>query len=368
MNLTSIGDFAYFALIYSWLSRRITQFGSDVMGRAMLWVSSVALILVTLWVLIQGYRMITGQSREPMAAMVSHMAKIAVVVSVASSMALGSVPLQNFFTVGLAQDINQLVTGSATSPTSAIDKNLAYTQLAMGAIDAVYVPSDDPPTADVKARAMLIATLGTAGPAMAAGAMLLLYQMTMALFIGFGPLFILCLIFDQTKELFRRWLMYGLGTLFSMAVLNFVVSLVLDLTLRVAAALWGTSAISGITGLNAEGFSSQAMQQGGVGLLMTVLIVSTPPMAAMFFNGTMGQFIHFSAVGSGAASRPGPQGQPPGSYGGQAPVNASQTGHGKDDGTGGFNNHATIPRPLGTASAAPPDAVKPYQSSPEVRA
>lgn len=365
--MTSIGDFVYFALIYKWLTQRITQFGSDVMGRTMTWVSGVALILVTLWILIQGYRTITGQSRESMMAMVANMGKIAVVVTMASSMALGGVELQSFFTTALPQGINQLVTGSSTSPTDAIDRNLAYTQLAMGAIDAVQVPTGDTATADAKARTMLVATLGTAGPAMAAGAMLLLYQVAMALFIGFGPLFILCLIFDQTKELFRRWLMYGLGTLFSIAVLNFVVSLVLELTLRVSAALWGTSVITSITGGSAEGFTNQAMQQGGVGLLMTVLIVSTPPMAALFFNGTLGSFSHFSAFGAGATSRPGPQGQPAGSYanhGGHSPH--APAPRQVSDAPQNIPSAMTSARPLVATSTANSDTIKPYQG-PEVR-
>jgi hypothetical protein len=119
MNLTSIGDFAYFALIYNWLSVRIIQFGSDVMGRAMNWVSALALILVTLWVVVQGWRLLTGQSRESMTAMIASMTRIAVVVTVASSMALGSVQLQHFFTTDLARSINELVTGSYTSPPTA---------------------------------------------------------------------------------------------------------------------------------------------------------------------------------------------------------------------------------------------------------
>jgi type IV secretion system protein VirB6 len=242
----------------------------------------------------------------------------------------------------------------------------------MGAIDAVQVPAGDTANAEAKARAMLIATLGSSSPAMAAGAMLLLYQMAMALFIGLGPLFILCLIFEQTRSLFQRWLMYGLGTLFSMAVLNFVVSLVLDLTLRVAEALWGAQIITRITGLGAEGFTSQAMQQGGIGLLMTVLIVSTPPMAAMFFNGTLGSFMHYTAFGGGTASRPGPQGQPPGAYGsaGAYGGNVSRRS-GRTDSpptTGGGSTLTPHPHPLGATSTAPSDTVKPYQGGTEVRA
>ena len=67
---------------------------------------------------------------------------------------------------------------------------------------------------------------------------------------------------------------------------------------RVAAAFW-TSALAGaLVGSNfTEGISSQSMQQGGMGLILTVLIVSTPPMAAMFFQGTLGHFSSYSQMG-----------------------------------------------------------------------
>lgn len=305
--------FVYFVLIYNWLSDRINTFGMDLMARLMTWSSGIALVLVTLWIMIQGYRMITGRSRESMMAMVTDMTRIVVIVTAATTMSLFGGDLHRLFTTGLSTEINQFFTGSSDTPAQTIDENLAWTQLALGAIDAVQVAAGDAENAQAKAHAMLLAGFGTASPPMAAAAMLLLYQFTIALFVGLGPLFILCLVFDQTKDLFRRWLMYGVGTLFSMAVLSFVSSLVLQLTLRVAAALWTAGLVNQITGLGAEGFSSQALQQGGLGLLMTVLIVSVPPMAAMFFQGTVGNFLTYSAFGR--ASSPGPQGQPPGSYG-----------------------------------------------------
>ncbi len=40
----------------------------------------------------------------------------------------------------------------------------------------------------------------------------LFYEVALALFIGLGPLFILCLLFEQTKTLFQKWLFYGIGT------------------------------------------------------------------------------------------------------------------------------------------------------------
>jgi type IV secretion system protein VirB6 len=186
--------------------------------------------------------------------------------------------------------------------------------------------------------------------------MLLLYQFAMALFIGLGPLFILCLIFDQTKDLFRRWLMYGIGTLFSMALLSVVCSIVLRLTIKINEAMWGAKIVNKLLGSSTEGLNSIAMQQGGIGLLLTALIVSVPPMAAMFFQGTLGNFLTYSAFG-GAGSSIGPSGQPPGSWsahrvsGGSAQY--SLPDEGRQTGTQFAPRMAT-----GTAPAAQPDTVK----------
>jgi type IV secretion system protein VirB6 len=54
-----------------------------------------------------------------------------------------------------------------------------------------------------------------------------------------------------------------------------------------------------------------------MGLILTTLILTAPPMAAMFFQGTLGSFMAYSQIGgSGVGAQPGPQGQPPGSMGG----------------------------------------------------
>ncbi|WP_395117695.1 type IV secretion system protein [Rhodanobacter sp. FW102-FHT14D06] len=347
--------FVYFALIYKWLSDQIDGFGMTLMATFMTWASAIALVLVTLWIMIQGYRMITGQSRDSMMALVMSMTRIAIIVTVATTMSIFGTNLLSLFTNDLSNGINQMFTGDNTSVAQTIDDNLAWTQLALAAIDTVQVAPGDTETVDQKNHALLIAGLGTSSAPMAAAAMLLLYKFALALFIGLGPLFILCLIFEQTKSLFQRWLLYGIGTIFSMAVLAFVSSLALQLSLRVAAALWSANIINTITGQGAEGFSTQALEQGGVGLLLTVLIISVPPMAAMFFQGTLGNFMPYAAVGAGAASRPGPQGQPPGSYGygGSPQLNIAQSSSNQVS-SGGFN----VGRMAGQATPAQADVKK----------
>jgi type IV secretion system protein VirB6 len=56
-------------------------------------------------------------------------------------------------------------------------------------------------------------------------------------------------------------------------------------------------------------------------LILTTLILTAPPMAAMFFQGTLGSFMAYSQIAGSAAA--GPQGQPPGSYTPQQTTNAN---------------------------------------------
>ena len=341
--MQDVSAYLYYRLIYNFLSDKIERFGLDMMQRVAAWASAVALVLVTIWILIQGYRVLTGQMREPLMGLVISMGRIVVIVGAATTMGFAGTDLHTFLTSTVDKQVHQFFTGQEDETTSdAIDKNLAWTQLALGAIDAVQVVPGDQQSQDAKSHAGMLAAFGTASPPMAAGAMLLLYQFAIALFIGLGPFFILCLIFDQTKSLFTRWLMYGIGTIFSMALLSVVASMVLDLTIAVNEAIWGAKIANKLLGTDAEGLSTLALQQGGIGLLLTTLIISVPPMAAMFFQGTLGSFSPYS-VFSGGSQRPGPQGQPPGSWGGASSPAPGITGSQKttDMNSGAFNGRTT---------------------------
>lgn len=348
--MSDIASYVYFQLVYKYLQDKINTFGMDLMHRMMTWAAAIALTLVTLWILIQGFRIMTGRSREPLMEVVINMGRIVVIVAAATTMAVASTNLNSFLTTQLDEEVHYLFTGNANETTSsAIDQNLAYTQLALASIDSVKVLNNDPEMIDKKGRTAIMATIGTASPPMTAGAMLLLYQFAMALFIGLGPLFILCLIFDQTKDLFRRWLMYGVGTVFSMALLSAVASMVLELTLKISGAMWGAKIVNNLLSNTSEGLSSTAIQQGGIGLLLSVLIVSVPPMAAMFFQGTLGSALTYSVFNGGG--RPGPQGQPAGSWAGPTP----NYGGGRDSvaSHGNFPSHQSLATRVSGVSQPP---------------
>jgi len=298
-DLSGFIQWAFFAETFEWLNGQIDAFQAAMLGRTMSWVSGMSLTLLTLWVLSQGFMIVTGRSRESLMGLVVGSLRGFLIVLAATSMSFAGRDVTNFISKKMPEEIHQVITGSDEKVEDSIDENLKLMGLIFALVDALPVSDSDQNQSDQRMIASMTG-IGIAGPSVIGGAMLMLYKLAMVLFVGFGPIFILCLLFDQTKDLFKRWLMYGIGTMFSMGVLAFMVSLATKLVAITAVAMV-TAYIANSTGSTngfGAGLSSSAIQQGGIGLLMSVLMVMTPPMAAMFFNGTLGQFVANSSFGN----------------------------------------------------------------------
>lgn len=311
-DISGLVNLVFYQEINNFLRDELAEYQTNLVGRMMTILGVVAVSLLTLWIFYQGFRIVTGRSRESMMGLVVDSLRATLIIGIATGFAVGNATIYNGITDGLGDVIVGVVADAdADSLYGDMDKALAAMSLALGSVEAVQVePGSDAETA--KKRNMYFVGIGTAGPAISAGIMLTLNKVAMALFVGLGPLFILCLLFDATKSLFQRWLLYGIGTLFSLAVLYVMVKLAMDLTLAVAAAFWANNLLSMVS---EQGINTMAIQQGGLGIIMTMLLISAPPMAAAFFQGTLGSFMHYNALSPPANNSPGPQGQPPGAYG-----------------------------------------------------
>ena len=313
-----ISDLLFFREINSFLTGEIEVFRDNLLGRTASLLGGAALSLLTLWIMIQGYRIAIGQSRESMMGLVTNSLRAVLIVGLATAAAATGGSVYRAVTDGLSSEVSRMVTGTDDDVYDRIDKCLAYMQVALASIDTLDV-AGDPILNDKKERAMWFAGIGTGGPAVMAGTMLLLNKVAMALFVGLGPLFILCLLFDQTKGLFGRWLYYGLGTMFSLALLSVMVTLATDMVIAVAASFWA----SALLGAGPDSINSMALQQGGMGVVLSMLIMTAPPMAAMFFSGTLGSFVPYSQMTTNAPARP--QAAPQGYVGGAPATMAADT-------------------------------------------
>jgi len=305
----SLPNMVFFSEINGFLDDElIGEYLPNLGARVMRVLGGLGVTVLTLWILLQGYRVVTGQSRESMMALVVSSLRATLIVGVALGVAVSWGTIYQTLTDGLARTINETMTGEEhiEGAYADIDRTLAILQVALEAIDAVDV-RDNMVTQQQKDRALLFTGVGLGGPAITAATALLLNKIAIGLVVALGPLFILCLLFEQTRSLFQRWLFYGVGTLFSMALLSVMVTLALDMVIAVGMAFWVTS----FMGIGSESVIAMAMQQGGLGLILTALIVSAPPMAAMLFQGTLGQFSPYSAFNQpqyGAPGQPGAAG------------------------------------------------------------
>jgi len=290
-------QFLFFKTINDFLREEIEIFQWNLLSGTATIIGFVAMTMLTVWIMLQGYRIVTGQSRQPMMALVVDSLRAMLILFIATTAAYASPKLYWTITDGMTSAISGLVTRDSQSPFEAIDSNLAKLQGAMVLIDAIST-GNDKQAEDNKARNQWFTGIGIAGPAVVAGAMLLLNKIALALFVGFGPLFIVCLLFDQTKQLFSKWLLYGIGTVFSLATLSVMVTIAMKMMAAVTAAFLARYYAGMATGTSSnDGLNSMALQQGGLGFLLSTLIIMAPPIAATFFQGTLAQFQTYSPFG-----------------------------------------------------------------------
>lgn len=297
--LDTATQFVFFQTINDFLRTEIDIMQWKLLTGSAQIIGFVAVSVLTVWIMFQGFRIVTGQSRQPMMVLVGDSLKATLVVFIATSAAYSSSSIYWTLSDGMSTTIAEYVTGEDGSPFQHIDSNLAGMEVAMGTIDAIDTGGDQA-AQDAKDRDRWFTGIGIAGPSVIAGSMLLLNKIALALFVGFGPIFIMCLLFEPTKQLFSKWLLYGIGTVFSLAVLSVMVTIAMKMMAAVTAAFAVKYLLSmpsmGGTG-STDGINSMALQQGGLGLLLTTMIISAPPMAAAFFQGTLGQFNSYSPFG-----------------------------------------------------------------------
>ena len=331
----------------------------------MIIVVTLSLILLTLWMMWYGYQMVTGNSQASAKDFVYKAVRAWIIIAFATGLAAS----MGFSIRAVTTDLSNLVSSAMTGSTDAskctstasdsgfmgckIDQNLIRAQAAMAFVNQLDT-GGDPVLEDKKSKASLMTAAGIGGPAIVAGAFLLALKVAMALFISLGPIFIMCLLFKQTTQLFWKWLYYGLSTMFATAMLAVVSDISMDLVENISGALFvsdlftnllGSAALSG----NTAGIMQASMQQLGLGLILSTLLISTPPMAAQFFNGVMGSYTAQNPLGGWGMTAPSTT-----SMGGHA--GASGYGTTGAAGARGANGSAA---PIGNNGSRGVDAVAP---------
>ena len=337
--IDGLNDLALYRSISNYVDARIAFFTESTLANVFTIVGAFALILLTLWILWYGYQMVMGNSQNSAKDFVFKAVRAWIIIAFATGLAATSGFSVRTITTDLTNAVSQTLAGDNRDNQGAaarclnvaerqsfmgckIDQNLIRTQAAMAFVNQIDT-ANDPVLEDKKARASLFAAVGVGGPAIVAGAMLLTLKVAMALFICLGPIFIMCLLFKVTTPLFQKWLYYGISTMFATAMLAVVSDIAMDLVENISGALFVTNIVASVLGdtaSNTAGVMQAATQQLGLGLILSTLLITTPPMAASFFNGVMGQFSSYNQLGGMGVPA---SGVPPSSSGGYSSGGAS---------------------------------------------
>ena len=312
-------DLLLYSGIRDYIYARISFFTEQVLSQNLTLALTVIGGLLTLWVMIQGYLIATGRSQEGLKGFVFSLGKTYFIVAIALGVAAGGSFGVRTLTDTLSDGISQIMTGDSdvgskclTQDSQAIvgckiDQNLTATQAMMSLLNEIDTADDDY-LEEKLTEARWFAGVGTAGPAIVAGTLLIMFRIAMALFVGFAPIFILCLLFKKTAPLFQKWLYYGLSTIFSGVMLGVMADISMDLVSNITVPTASVDFISTVfTGEGTKGIMQMVTQQLGLGLMLSTLLITVPPMAGMWFNGVMASYSGYNAMqgwGSGQPATP----------------------------------------------------------------
>ena len=302
-----IGGLIFFSAMREYIKHQLESYLADGLNRVISFVGVIALTMLTLWIMIEGYRIMTGQSRTPLVAFIVNAGKAVMIVTIATSGAL-----YNDWVVDTIDDfrdeVTYLITGTDQDVYRQVDNNLALTQTMLSTVSTL-AKRDNATDAEAK-KAWWIGAFGGAGPAVVGGMVSLLNEIMLHFAIMLGPLFILGLLFEQTKQLFWSWVKSVLGLMLSMGVLAFLSGLVMKITIGYATAAVAAIAVNnwlpGVAGLlDMPSITDTMMVQGGIGLLLTTLLITIPPAVSQFVGGTLGGGVSgFSPWGSAGGGNP----------------------------------------------------------------
>lgn len=270
----------------------ITQFGYAGLGRMFVLALQIGTVGLTLWFMVQGLRIATGQSKTPFLGFVLRAIVVLVVVATAQGFALLGMDIASLIP-WLQNVIAQAITGGDyQDPASMVQTVVGY----MLALQTALQVHQSSVTAGISMANVLAFLTGVsqALPAMLAGGLLLLNEVALNLCLVLAPLFTLCYLSSKTRFLFVNWVKFTVANLLSMVVLSVVTTVALQALLMLMVGLFSMDTAGNLVGDSGLQLTDMATLSGGVGLLLTVLVLGVPPVVANFFNG--GAAVVFSGM------------------------------------------------------------------------
>src|SRR3546814_9337407 len=96
----------FFKIVNEFLQSEIDRFGIELLGRTLRWIGMIALSAMTIWIMLQGWRVVTGRSRDSLMALVSDSLRATLIVGIATGRTFGGPRIFAF----LSNEVNAAIT------------------------------------------------------------------------------------------------------------------------------------------------------------------------------------------------------------------------------------------------------------------
>ena len=297
-------NLGFFILIKTYVEILIMKFGDRGLSALSTVLIPSLMSMVTVWLMFEGYRILNGQSREPLNMFLWRGAKMVVIITVASWIMNNPTGLRDWISEHIKNPIASVIVGGEyASPEAMVDSSLLLMHLIMGAFSSLQAATSNNNDGAL-ANFIMASGVAQGTPAVVAGALLLLNEIALSLAILTAPAFILCLLYDPTKQYFQGWLKFFLGSLLTMAVLSVMVTIGLKVMLVYAAKVLGEygvgAAVAGSASQDRPGIAQITIMQGGLGLMMSTLMITAPLLVGNLIGSSLG-FNAYSPFGNGGA-------------------------------------------------------------------
>lgn len=275
-------NFIFFENINQFFERQLSIFVDAGLLRMLSFMQSFMEVLLVTWIMWQGYRIITGRSRDSLNGFIWDMARVVIVIAFAHSLTVGNATIRDWLN-GLSQDIANVF--SLSGPTTiykAIDQSLLTMQETINGLSKY--------NSNAKAGELNSMTwfsmFGQGFPVLIMGVLLTLNKITLALVVVFAPLFVMALAFESTYAFFWHWLKTAIGTIFAWSVLLVLSMLALKVVDAYAKPLLALLTTEG-DAADAPSLMNTAILQAGLGVLVAVVLVFLYWVTLRFFSATV---------------------------------------------------------------------------------
>ena len=283
-------NLGFFILIKTYVEILIMKFGDRGLSALSTVLIPSLMSMVTVWLMFEGYRILNGQSREPLNMFLWRGAKMVVIITVASWIMNNPTGLRDWISEHIKNPIASVIVGGEyASPEAMVDSSLLLMHLIMGAFGSLQAATSND-NGSAFSNFIMASGVAQGAPAVVAGALLLLNEIALSLAILTAPAFILCLLYDPTKQYFQGWLKFFLGSLLTMAVLSVMVTIGLKVMLVYATKVLGEYGVGAAVAGSQDrpGIAQITIMQGGLGLMMSTLMITAPLLVGNLIGSSLG--------------------------------------------------------------------------------